>query len=69
VATDREWATGYFEQASADLLGVKAVGSASPSVAAMLWRRGDAKAEAETPRLPAHPGEGDLNDIQESRNP
>lgn len=38
MATDREWATGYFEQASADLIGVKAVGSASPSAAAMLWQ-------------------------------
>jgi hypothetical protein len=36
VATDRDWAQGYLEQARADLRGVRAMGSASPSTLAML---------------------------------
>jgi Fe-S-cluster formation regulator IscX/YfhJ len=38
VALDRDWASGYLEQARADLLGAKAIGTASPSTAAMLWQ-------------------------------
>ncbi len=38
MATDRDWATAFLEQAHADLLGLKAMGSASPSAAAMLWQ-------------------------------
>ncbi len=38
MATDRDWARGYFEQATADLSGVKVMGTASLSTAAMLWQ-------------------------------
>ena len=38
MATDRDWARGYFEQATADLSGVRVMGTASPSTAAMLWQ-------------------------------
>ena len=38
MATDRDWAQGYLEQARADLRGVRALGSASPSTLAMLLR-------------------------------
>jgi hypothetical protein len=36
VATDRDWALGYLEQARADLRGMTAMGSVSPSTLAML---------------------------------
>lgn len=38
MATDCDWATGYLEQARADLRGVTAMSSGSPSAAAMLWQ-------------------------------
>lgn len=38
MATTRDWALGYLEQARADLICVSAAGAASPSTAAMLWQ-------------------------------
>ncbi|MCK6534299.1 MAG: hypothetical protein L6Q84_15100 [Polyangiaceae bacterium] len=36
MATDRDWALGYLEQARADFRGMRAMGSVSPSALAMI---------------------------------